>query len=154
MTQEAIPVEEAQPTHGFCAERFWPKVMLGESGCWLWTASVSTAGYGQFWTGRRIAAAHRIAYEEFVGPIPEGLQLDHLCRNRGCVNPAHLEPVTCRENLMRGDTPAARQLRRTHCPSGHPYAGDNLYVYKGERRCRECGRAACRAWQARRRAVA
>lgn len=84
--------------------------------------------------------AHRVYYEARFGPIPAGLQLDHLCRNRGCVNPDHLEPVTCRENLMRGHTVAAANAKKTHCNAGHALAGDNLRVWKGKRYCIVCQR--------------
>lgn len=89
--------------------RFWAKVDIDPpSGCWLWTGAVDEAtGYGRFWTADGLGYAHRIAHELFVGPIPAGLDIDHLCRVRRCVNPAHLEPVTRRENLLRGETLAA-----------------------------------------------
>ena len=120
-------------------ERFMIKVRQGKNGCVFWAASTNVYGYGQFWVDGRMVKAHRWAYEYFIGPIPPGLQLDHLCRNRNCVNPAHLEPVTCKENLLRGDTLAASQLARTHCPQGHEYAGANLYVQSnGRRQCRTC----------------
>lgn len=121
------------------ADRFWAKVdRSDESGCWLWTAHTA-AGYGRFRMNRprRVACAHRVAYELVVGPIPEGLDLDHLCRNRGCVNPAHLEPVTRGENVRRG----AKGRLVTHCPQGHEYDGPNTYVDpKGLRHCRACRR--------------
>lgn len=123
------------------AERFWAKV--DKTGvCWLWTASVRRGGYGQFWSARagRIVGAHRWAYEEMVGPIPDGLYLDHLCRNPRCVNPEHLEPVTNGENLRRGVNPIAVNAAKTHCPQGHPLSGDNLRVIAGGRRCLECDR--------------
>jgi hypothetical protein len=82
--------------------------------------------------------AHRIVYMLLVGPIPFGYALDHLCRVRRCVNPAHLEPVTIAENVLRGEGTAARHARQTHCLRGHPLSGDNLVVYGGDRHCRAC----------------
>ncbi len=121
------------------ADRFWPKVDLTE-GCWLWTGAKSR-GYGQLYDGARMRQAHTLSYEMHVGPVPDGLQLDHLCRVRHCVNPAHLEPVTCRENLLRGDTPSARNLAKTHCPQGHPYDEPNTQRKPdGRRACRACSR--------------
>jgi hypothetical protein len=131
-------------------DRFWSKVDAGD--CWQWTDSLATNGYGAFRTPSGSVRAHRWAYEHLVGPIPDGLQLDHLCRNRGCVNPDHLEPVTLGENVRRGA--AGAHLRaRTHCPQGHEYTPENTYVRAGNRRrCRECDRAACRANYYKRRA--
>ncbi len=124
------------------------------TGCWLWTACYSTSGYGQIldksgqtksWHKR---AAHRVSYELFVGSIPEGLDLDHLCRTRGCVNPAHLEPVTRTENIRRGicsEVQKQRHKMRTHCPHGHEYTPENTYLtkpYRGyrNRMCKNCAR--------------
>jgi len=129
-------------------ERFMEKVADGENGCMNWTGGLNGVGYGQFYRGRTDLGdtgktyAHRWSYETFVGPIPEGLHLDHLCRNRACVNPDHLEPVTIRENLLRGVGPSATNARKTACPQGHPLAGANLYVNpnNSQRSCRECGR--------------
>lgn len=105
------------------------------SGCWLWTASVNEKGYGAFKLNGKAVSAHRFAYEAFVGPIPEGLHIDHLCRVPCCVNPTHMEPVTSRENRLRGKD---GNTKKTHCPKGHPYSGDNLYVRNGRRHCRAC----------------
>lgn len=129
-----------------------PHPILGTK-CWLWTAG-TLHGYGQFSCRRtiyrsRTQRAHRISYEMYVGPIPEGLQLDHLCRVRRCVNPEHLEPVTCAENVRRGragEAFALAQMAKTHCPQGHAYAGSNLYVPpSGGRYCRICVRRRQRA---------
>jgi hypothetical protein len=119
--------------------RFWDKVSArGE--CWEWVASKFHAGYGKFrWNGKA-TTAHKMAWTALVGPVPAGLELDHLCRNRGCCNPAHLEPVTHRENTLRGETLAALHASRTHCPSGHPYDVDNLRARKTGRDCKTCHR--------------
>lgn len=109
------------------------------TGCWLWTAATIQKGYGQFWYDGKLQYAHRIAYELLVGPIPNGLQLDHLCRVRNCVNPEHLEPVTNQENCRRGETGAHNGIK-THCPHGHPYDEINTYRHRGERRCKGCRR--------------
>lgn len=126
-------------------QRFWAKV--DRSGdCWEWRAFRGRDGYGRFHVGRDESGnkkkwnAHRVAYELIVGSIPEGLDLDHLCRNRGCVNPAHLEPVTRRENLMRGETIVAAAAAKTHCVHGHEYTPENTIIDGRGRRCRECRR--------------
>jgi hypothetical protein len=114
------------------------------SGCWLWTASADQKGYGFFWLNGKLRRAHAAAYELLVGQIPLGLELDHLCSVRCCVNPDHLEPVTHRENIKRGRTGeaiAARNREKTHCPKGHPYSGDNLYAWRGKRLCKTCRNA-------------
>lgn len=135
------------------AQRFWSKVNRGSpEGCWVWTGAVTSDGYGQLSVGGKMVSAHRFAYELCREPIPDGLQLDHLCRNRGCVNPEHLEPVDCRTNLLRGVGPSAVNATKTHCVHGHPLNGENLYVGPGgSRLCRECRRLASARWKQRRR---
>lgn len=135
-------------------ERFWAKVDKdGPNGCWLWTASTNLQGYGQFFDGKTVLA-HRFAYERLVGPIPEGLVTDHLCRTPLCVNPAHLEPVTQRENMLRGETVIAANARKTHCKRGHPLSGENLVIDgQGWRQCRICLRIRWRRKSAARRAA-
>lgn len=114
--------------------RFARKIYVHQDGCWLWSGTITSRGYGQFVRGGRREPAHRVAYEVAVGPIPDGMQLDHLCRERSCVNPTHLEPVTCRENLLRGETLAAKNVAKTTCPSGHTYDRRE----GNRRRCSKC----------------
>ena len=115
--------------------------VITESGCWDWVGCVARSGYGRLRDGRgNTRNAHRVMYERLRGPIPTGLQIDHLCRNRRCVNPDHLEPVTQRVNLLRGKTLVARQAAQTHCKRGHPLTEDNIYRLNGSRRCRSCKR--------------
>lgn len=119
--------------------RFSTRVAVQPDGCWLWTGHLFKSGYGQFSIGTRCVRAHRFAYELFLGPIPDGMQLDHLCRVRACVSPLHLEPVTARENTLRGDSPSSINARKTHCIHGHALTGANLHVRPdGTRRCRTC----------------
>lgn len=135
---------------------FWGKVNKTET-CWLWTAHVRPNGYGNFafWLNGSIQNLypHRVSYEIAKGPIQAGLVIDHLCRVRHCVNPAHLEQVTTRENVLRGLGIAATNAKKVVCDSGHPLTGENLYVQpRGDRVCRECARRSRRAWNAKRRA--
>jgi hypothetical protein len=118
--------------------RFWSRVEK-TSTCWNWTDWIRQDGYGRFFVDGKTKYAHRVAYELLKGPIPTGLTLDHLCRNRKCVNPDHLEAVTNKANILRGKAPQAKNARKTHCKKGHPLSGDNLYINpKGERNCRTC----------------
>jgi hypothetical protein len=111
--------------------------------CWIWKGARSSEGYARFYSGQNekkrstYQYVHRLVYEAFVGPIPEGLHIDHLCRNRACVNPEHLETVTPRVNLLRGAGPPAQNARKTHCKAGHSLA-ENVRLYHGRRQCREC----------------
>jgi hypothetical protein len=127
--------------------RFWSKVGFTE-GCWIWLAGRFSEGYGAFFFEGQNVGAHRMAYELLVGPIPEGMQLDHLCRSRACVNPQHLEIVTQLENIKRGVRQNA-QRNKTHCTQGHLLIGDNVLKTAGRRTCRPCRREAQARWRAR-----
>lgn len=122
--------------------RFWSKVRKTET-CWLWTAFTDGDGYGTFRLNRRSYRAHRLAYEDAKGQIPEGLVIDHLCRVRNCVNPDHLEAVTSVENVMRGDTLGARNRDKSHCDKGHEFTDENTGRQSSKtpkRYCLQCER--------------
>lgn len=121
------------------AERFWAKFRKTE-GCWEWRGSKARDGYGIFWHKGRQLSAHRLVYTLTSGPIPPGLTLDHLCRNTGCVNPSHLEPVSMRENTLRGTTGPAQNARKTQCQYGHSFDLFNTYYWHQHRICRMCRR--------------
>lgn len=134
---------------GHPEERFWAMVDKGDS-CWLWTGGARD-GYGVFRVGRRKVQAHRFAYETLVGPIPDGLHIDHLCRRPRCVNPAHLEPVTCRENLARGASRTFKAHLAGTCVKGHD-AATHAYRRKSNGEvayCRACRRERKEAARAR-----
>ena len=122
-------------------QRFWKKVRI-TPGCWEWTAYKVKAGYGIFRVGGTagdMVPAHRVAYELLVGPIGQKLCIDHLCRNPSCVNPAHMEPVTRAENVMRGIGHGPVNAAKTHCKRGHIFDAANTYVDPhGKRSCRPC----------------
>lgn len=122
-------------------QRFWSKVdKNGPAGCWLWTSALGTGGYPILWVGAgRSVRAHRFAYELLVGPVPSGLTLDHTCRTRRCVNPAHLEPCTAGENAARSPlAPYNVKARATHCKRGHAFDERNTAIHNGRRECRAC----------------
>lgn len=128
-------------------DRIRAKIVVDPStGCWNWQGATNEKGYGTIREGVRDGGSsknlrtlmtHRVMYQHEVGPIPSRLVIDHLCRNRACANPAHLEPVTVEENIRRGDA-GKPQRERTHCPHGHPYDERNTYHYNGSRHCRAC----------------
>jgi hypothetical protein len=122
---------------------FWARVavdMYDSDACWPWKGPKNRGGYGLIKIDGVSYRVHRIAYANVRGPIPDGLTLDHLCRTRDCCNPAHLDPVTSRENTLRGNGITATQAQQTHCKRGHELVGANLRVVKKGRQCRQCSR--------------
>ena len=120
-----------------------PGYVVQENGCHTWIGHVGDDGYGMVWKDGRMRGVHRVRYEEEVDPIPEGKWLDHhVCENKSCCNPAHVRPVSPRENILRGDGACARNRAKTHCKRGHRLKGDNLVQWRyekyGERACRIC----------------
>ena len=123
-------------------KRFWDNIKVCENTrCWEWLGAKSPGGYGRFsWKGK-CTVSHRVAYVALVGEVPKGLELDHLCRNRSCCNPQHLEPVSRSENVRRGDlvkVTLERHAAITHCPKGHEYTEENTYRHRNARYCRKC----------------
>jgi hypothetical protein len=124
-------------------KRIQQKILLSPAGCWLWTAAKKPTGYGVYSTRspghKKTWNAHRYVYEYLIGPIPEGLSLDHLCRVRHCVNPQHLEPVSIRTNLLRGQGTTGAKSRQTHCIHGHIFDAANTSIRpNGTRTCKRC----------------
>lgn len=127
-------------------DRFWSKIAVQPDGCWNWLRDRSQRGYGRFYVkglGRwRAVYAHRLSYGTLVAPIPERLVIDHLCRNRSCCNPAHLEPVTQAENNLRGRGGGWHNRNKTHCKHGHAFTPENTFRTSDNRRgCRTCKNA-------------
>lgn len=114
------------------------KFSILPSGCWQWQGWVGTDGYGELQINKKSVRAHRLFYEKHKGKIPEGLVIDHLCRNRACVNPSHMEPVTIKENTLRGFGAPAMNKRKTECVNGHPFTEVNTYKVNGGRFCQKC----------------
>lgn len=134
-------------------ERFWSRIDFGSSSgdCWTWTLT-TRVGYGAFSLKHRYYSVHRLTFEEFIGPIPDGYVIDHLCRNTRCCNPFHLEAVTSGENVLRGTGITAALVRSDTCGRGHAYSEDNTVITKsGWRKCRTCRREAWRRSNAKRR---
>lgn len=152
------PPIKSLPRGSSVADRLMHRRQVDDRGCWLWLGHIGSEGYGGIAINSVTKSVHRVAYETFVGPIPVGMVLDHLCRVRACFNPDHLEPVTQRTNVMRSPlAPTALYAARTHCNNGHEFTPENTFVYdrpspsKGTaRRCRTCQRATVRAYKARR----
>lgn len=119
-------------------DSFTAKFHVQPDGCWAWAAQIDRYGYGRFKAGGIYYYAHRYAYEHLRGAIPKGLQIDHLCRNRGCVNPEHLEAVTQRENILRGDSLTTRRSAQQACKRGHLFDEANTYLWRTSRICRTC----------------
>lgn len=120
-------------------ESVMAKIDIDNTGCWNWTGHINQDGYGRITRNNKVMPAYRYVYEIFKGPIPEGMTIDHLCENKACVCPDHLQPRTNRENILLGNNPAAINARKTHCDHGHEYTPENTILRKdGHRRCREC----------------
>ena len=119
--------------------RIEKKIERHDDGCWHWTACLNSQGRGQIWWQGRMLQSHRVVYELLVAPIPEDMEIDHLCRVPACCNPDHLEAVTRGENLRRANEHRRANLA-THCGKGHEFTAENTYVWHGKRRCRTCHR--------------
>lgn len=140
-----MPAKSWASRHTPPDERFWIRVDASGD-CWDWTGAHLAEGYGVIQVNGKPVGAHRYAWMTLVGPIPDGYELDHLCRRPSCVNPDHLEPVTPAENQRRGYGLSGRNARKTACPRGHAYSGKD---YAGRRICHACQRERQRAYRER-----
>ena len=131
----------AEPSKGLTLEqRIMRLVAVTNSGCWQWTGAINRHGYGKLTVNAKTAQAHRVSYELFRGAIPNGLSIDHLCRNRACANPAHMEPVETRTNTLRGISHVAARAIQTHCKHGHEFTAENTYLWRTSRICKACAK--------------
>lgn len=131
--------------HRSITERF-NSFIVSRNGCWQWRSPNKTTGYGEFHWHYQRYLAHRFSYQHHIGPIPDGMQIDHLCRNRGCVNPKHLRVVTLAQNVLAGSGITAQNKRKTSCKNGHAYTDANTYKHNGKRSCRVCKDALSRTY--------
>lgn len=128
------------PRYANDEDRITRNVLVDANSCWLWLGAKTDRGYGTLRRNGKNHRAHRFSYALYVGPIPEGMEIDHLCRVRHCVNPDHLEAVDHRTNMLRSENFTGQNARKDACPSGHPYDEANTYVVPstGRRMCRQC----------------
>lgn len=133
-------------------DRLLSRVRSQPNGCWMWTGSLTDEGYGQihFWINKRkiTRRVSRVSFEIFIRTLGKREIPDHLCRNRGCINPTHMEPVSNRTNVLRGVGPTARNARKTHCKRGHAFTPENTYTTQNMRHCRKCRAARMRTYRA------
>ena len=148
MIQLKRPRIQWNKEHGHGPEAIFEEYAEKGDDCWRWKGHVRPDGYAVFVSERKHFYAHRFSWELYnQQSIPVGFQVDHLCRNRSCVNPLHMQLVTLKQNVLSGIGKSAQNARKSHCPQGHPYSKENTYYSKGSRYCRECGRQRCREYQ-------
>jgi len=140
---------------GTPTQRLWRRTIVNPTtGCYEWQGATNDWGYGTIWVDGKDVFVHRFAHELFVGPIPAGHEIDHDCRTRNCWRPDHLEAVTRRDNILRGEGAGAINARRTHCAQGHEFTPANTYIWRGYRHCKACNAKRQRARRAARKKAA